>query len=382
MSGDKNYSKTLIIFFFVFWLASSLKAEELTVILKEKIDTIYQKFSPSVVTLKNSVNAVAIDKDFAIVPASAVADAASVVSIDSKLNIAVIKLKELTPIKNFAKPSEADDVFFLFNAVQKEIFITKGKVKDRIVEIQGRKPPGSLLLSIDLKPLGIVTKTDEISEVLLIASVSAEINKLIKRKPGWLGLQAQTVTQELGRALSVSQGVVITNIYKGGPSDKAGLRRGDVIVEADGLKIKELKELQNLISTKFAGEIVFLRVLREGAQKDFPVLLEEPPETIAQTQVSSIPQIKGVEVSDIPEAVKSKLRESVKGVFVRKMNEDSPALGILKEGDIILEINKKSISSQKDFNEAISQAISGDLLLLIYRQDSFQYVIIPGQRPR
>jgi len=290
----------------------------------------------------------------------------------------VVRLKELTPIKNFSKPSGTDEVFFLFDASQKHIFIVKGKVKDKVVDIQGKKPPGSLLLSIDLKPLGIVTKSDETSEALLIASVSSEINKLIKRKQGWLGLQAQTVTQELGKVLSVNYGAVVTNIYEGGPSDKAGLKRGDVIIEADGLKIKELKDLQNLISTKFAGESVFLRVLRDGVQKDFPVVLEESP----QTMIPSIPQIKGVEISDIPETVKSNLRKSVKGVFVKKMSEDSPALGILREGDIIVEINKKSITTQKEFNEAISQAGQNDLLILVYRQDSFQYVIIPLQRLR
>ncbi len=377
MFTDKNYSKTLVICFFIFLFVCSVKAEELTGILKEKIDTIYQKFSPSLITLNNSVNAIAIDKDFAILPADAAGSTGSVFGIDSRLNIAVVRLKELTPIKNFSKPSGTDEVFFLFDASQKHIFIVKGKVKDKVVDIQGKKPPGSLLLSIDLKPLGIVTKSDETSEALLIASVSSEINKLIKRKQGWLGLQAQTVTQELGKVLSVNYGAVVTNIYEGGPSDKARLKRGDVIIEADGLKIMELKDLQNLISTKFAGESVFLRVLRDGVQKDFLVVLEELP-----TMISSIPPIKGVEISDIPETVKSNLRKSVKGVFVKKMSEDSPALGILREGDIIVEINKKSIITQKEFNEAILQAGQNDLLILVYRQDSFQYVIIPGQRLR
>lgn len=92
--------------------------------------------------------------------------------------------------------------------------------------------------------------------------------------------------------------------------------------------------------------------------------------------------IKGVEITEIPENLKKSLKKSIKGVFVKKISEDSPALGILKNEDIIIEINKKSINSYKEFNEILQQSGNNDLLILVYRQDNFQYVIIPGQKSR
>ncbi len=219
--------------------------------------------------------------------------------------------------------------------------LVKGAINDSKILIQGKHIPGSLLISLDLIPLGIVTKSDTVSEVLLIKPFYSEINRLIKRKPGWLGLQGQTVTQELGKILLVSEGVVITNIYEGGPADKAGLKRGDVIVEADGSSIKELKNLQSIISTKFAGENINLKILREGIQKNFSVTVEEPPEILIQTKSSITSGIKGVEITEIPEKLKANLKKSITGALVKKISEDSPALGILKEDDIIVEINKK-----------------------------------------
>ncbi len=388
MFTDKNYAKVIITFFIIisvilFSAGNLYCAETLSDSIKNKLDTIYQKYSNSIIPIDGAM-ATAIDKNYAIIPSTVSENTKkiSLVALDSKLGIAVIKLnRDLTPI-NFDLPSLKDDLFFLLTILEEPVVIlVKGKFEDSKIQIQGKQIPGSLLLSVDLIPLGVVIKSSNVSEVLLIKPFYQEIYKLINRKPGWLGLQGQTVTAELGKALSVSGGVVITNIYEGGPSDKAGLKRGDVIVQADGFKIKELKDLQNLISTKFAGESVNLTISREGSQMEVSVTLGESPDNVAQTKASYIiPQIKGTDIVEIPENVRAKLKKSIKGVFVKKIDENSPALGILKVDDIIVEINKKSITNLKDFNEAISKAGQNDLLILVYRQDSFQYVIIPGQK--
>lgn len=388
MFTDKNYAKVIITFFIIisvilFSAGNLYCAETLSDSIKNKLDTIYQKYSNSIIPIDGAM-ATAIDKNYAIIPSTVSENTKkiSLVALDSKLGIAVIKLnRDLTPI-NFDLPSSKDNLFFLLTILEEPaVMLVKGKFEDSKIQIQGKQIPGSLLLSFDLIPLGVVIKSSNVSEVLLIKPFYQEIYKLINRKPGWLGLQGQTVTAELGKALSVYEGVVITNIYEGGPSDKAGLKRGDVIVQADSFKIKELKDLQNLISTKFAGESVNLTISREGSQMEVSVTLGESPDNVAQTKASYImPQIKGTDIVEIPENVRAKLKKSIKGVFVKKIDENSPALGILKVDDIIVEINKKSITNLKDFNEAISKAGQNDLLILVYRQDSFQYVIIPGQK--
>lgn len=387
MFTDKNLTKglieILILLLLILLPSNSLYCEEsFATQIKNKFDTIYQKFQDSLIPVQEAV-AIAIDKNYAIIPAKTIekAENFSLVAIDSKLNLAIIKLnRDFKPV-NFGLPSTGDEIFFLLTILEEpSVLLVKGKLKDSKIELQGKQIPGSLLLSLDLIPLGVVVESGSVSEVLLIHPFYSEINNLIKRKPGWLGLQGQTVTAELSKVLSASEGVVVTNIYEGGPADKAGLKRGDVIVEADGFRVKELKDLQSIISTKFAGESIALKILREGIQKVFSVLLEEPPEDLIQAKSFYTSQIKGVDVTEIPESIKRKFKKSIKGVFVKKISEDSPALGILKDEDIIIEINKKSINSLKDFYEVLSQAKDKDLLILVYRQDSFQYVIIPAQK--
>lgn len=388
MSTDKNYAKVIItVFIFItaiLFSNSKLYSEDsFSTSLKNKFEAIYQNFSYSLIPLDEAV-AVAIDKNYAIIPATVIDRAKNpVVAIDSKLNIALIKLqRDLTPV-NFGVLNTQDELFFLLTVLEEtSLLLVKGGLNDSKILIQGKHIPGSLLISLDLIPLGIVTKSDTVSEVLLIKPFYSEINRLIKRKPGWLGLQGQTVTQELGKILLVSEGVVITNIYEGGPADKAGLKRGDVIVEADGSSIKELKNLQSIISTKFAGENINLKILREGIQKNFSVTVEEPPEILIQTKSSITSGIKGVEITEIHEKLKANMKKSIIGALVKKISEDSPALGILKEDDIIVEINKKAVNSVNDFYDIISKASGSDLLILVYRQDSYQYVIIPGQKSR
>lgn len=387
MFTNKNYSKVIIKFFFIlsfvlFSFNQSNCEENFSALIKNKVDMIYQKFSNSLIPFQGGI-AVAIDKNYAILPAKIVEKIqnVSIVAIDSKLNLAVIKLsRDFSPVA-FEFSHRKDEIFFLLTIFEEpSILIVKGKFKDNKIEVQGKQIMGSLLISLDLIPLGVVTESSSTSEVLLIKPFYSEINKLIKRKSGWLGLQGQTVTSELGKVMSVSQGVVITNIHEGGPADKANLKRGDVIVELDGFKITELRDLQNILSTRFAGESIKLGIIRDGIKKDFSVVLEEPPETFVQKKVSYTLPLKGVDITEIPENVKARLKKSINGVFVKKISEDSPALGILKNEDIIVEINKKSVISYKDFIEILQQAGNNDLLILVYRQDNFQYVIIPGQK--
>ncbi|GAB5046145.1 PDZ domain-containing protein [Thermodesulfovibrio sp. TK110] len=387
MFTDKNYAKVVITVFILVTItlvSKTLYSEEnFSTSIKNKFDTIYQRFSDSIIPLPEGV-AVAIDRNYAILPATIVEKVKNpVVAVDSKLNIAVIKLnRDLKPV-NFGLSATKDEIFFLLTFFEEpSLLLVKGKLKNSKLQIQGKQIPGSLLLSLDLTPIGVITESDNVSEALLIEPVYSEINKLIKRKPGWLGLQGQTLTAQLSKIFNASEGVLITNIYEGGPSDRAGLKRGDVIVEADSYMIKELKDLQNIISTKFAGDSVNLKILREGLYKNFQVILEEPPETLLQTKSFHTSKIKGVEIIEIPEEIKANLKKSIKGVYVKKVNEDSPALGILKEEDIIIEINKKPVNSMSDFNDIISKTADSDLLILVYRQDSFQYVIIPWQKSR
>ena len=96
---------------------------------------------------------------------------------------------------------------------------------------------------------------------------------------GWLGVAMQDVTPELARSfgLSSDDGALISDIYRGGPAHRAGVRRGDVIVGFNGRPVKNSRELSRWASEVAIGASVKIEVVREGAKRTFEVVIVEAP---------------------------------------------------------------------------------------------------------
>jgi serine protease Do len=97
---------------------------------------------------------------------------------------------------------------------------------------------------------------------------------------GWLGVDAQNVTPEIAEALGMTEpiGAIIRSVTKGGPADKAGLLRGDVIIELDGKKILSPAELPRMIAFGHIGKTVTFKVGRQGETIEVRVVVEKRPE--------------------------------------------------------------------------------------------------------
>jgi serine protease Do len=97
---------------------------------------------------------------------------------------------------------------------------------------------------------------------------------------GWLGVTAQSLTPDIAAALGMSEpiGAIVTAVEKGSPADKAGLKRGDVIVEMDGKKILDPSELPRMVAFGHIGKTVTLKVFRQGKPLDIKALVELRPE--------------------------------------------------------------------------------------------------------
>ncbi len=104
-----------------------------------------------------------------------------------------------------------------------------------------------------------------------------------KGKPdmGWLGVSAQPVTPDLAAALGLPEpiGALVNGVEKGGPAAKAGLKRGDVIVELDGKKILVATELPRMVAFGHIGKTVILKVLRQSKPLEIKAVIELRPES-------------------------------------------------------------------------------------------------------
>lgn len=199
---------------------------------------------------------------------------------------------------------------------------------------------------------------------------------------GWLGVSIQKVTPELAKQFNLQDevGALIGDVAENGPAEKAGLQRGDIILEYDGKKIEEPYVLRNMVANTEPGEHHTVKVLRDGKTLAVSVTIGELPSDAQGTESGDFQNaLKGVGVQDINSdlAKKLKIPDRIKGVVVSETSETSITGGVLAPGDVILEINRKKITDTKSYREIAAKIKKEEpVVLLIFRNGSTAYVTL------
>jgi Do/DeqQ family serine protease len=198
---------------------------------------------------------------------------------------------------------------------------------------------------------------------------------------GWLGVSIQNLTPDLAKSLGIkeSAGALIAGVEGNSPADKAGLKRGDLVIELAGKKVADSTGLRNMVSATAPGTKVDVKVVRESKERTLSVTLGEFKEkkTAKKTEYSNVMQ--GVGVEDLTPGMRAKLNlpENLNGVVITEVGSDSPAQGILQAGDLIQEVNRQEVWSVGDYDQVVSKIGEKDnALLLIYRDGGSIYVTI------
>jgi len=219
-------------------------------------------------------------------------------------------------------------------------------------------------------------------------SVMSQLINKGKVTRGWLGITIQNFTPELAKefGLNKSTGALVTEILKGSPAEKAGIKRGDIITEVDGKAVKNVETLRNIIAQSKVGSRIQLKVIRDGNPNLFTVTITELPQDISQN-VPGEPDEKlpaeenalaGFSVMNLTQEIAKQLdiSKDEKGVVIVRVEPYSAAEEAgLKKGDVIQEINKKSIKNSQDFNYIISKVRKGDTLLLFINRGGNRFYI-------
>lgn len=201
---------------------------------------------------------------------------------------------------------------------------------------------------------------------------------------GWIGVAIQNLTPELAKQFNLSEdkGVLIGDVVEDGPADKAGLQRGDVIIEFDGKKIEDPNQLRNKVAVIEPGQEIGVKIIREGKTLEKKIIVGELPSEIHKPAKGAYDNsLNGVSVQNItPELIERLgLPKKIYGVIIEDIDEESPAYRVLKEGDIILEINRQKITSIKDYDKIVSKIKPGaEILLLIYRERTTIFITLSG----
>jgi len=199
---------------------------------------------------------------------------------------------------------------------------------------------------------------------------------------GWLGVSVQPITPELSKQFNLKEekGALVGDVIEGSPAEKVGIQRGDVIIEYDGKKIDEPYQLRNMVANTAPGKDVELKIIKESTIETKKVTIGEPPVEIQEPSKGEYNNsLKGVTVQDITAEIYSSLNlpKRLKGVIVSNIDEDSPAVRIIIEGDVIQEVNRKKITNVKDYDNVVSKIGPGeDILLLIFRGGSSLFITL------
>jgi len=199
---------------------------------------------------------------------------------------------------------------------------------------------------------------------------------------GWLGVGIQDLSKELKEYYGVKdgEGVLITQVFKGDPADKAGIEPKDIVLTINGKKVDSSRSLSRMIADKDVGEKVKIEVLRNGKEKIFTVKLAKrkdmpgSPEALEKESQGEF----GITVSDLTPEIASKLNiGKEKGVVVTDVTADSKGgkAGI-QRGDIIKEVNHEEVENEDDYMEEIGDIKEGKPVnLLILRPGRGMMVI-------
>jgi serine protease Do len=219
--------------------------------------------------------------------------------------------------------------------------------------------------------------------------VRATAEQLIKSgvvHHGYLGVSLNDVTPANASFfnLKTATGAIAAQVTPDSPASKAGLKNGDVINSLNGQKIENGSALQVAVSETAPGTTIELGILRNGSPQTLSVKVGEfhKDAEVASDGDSAGPQKGklGLAVAELTPDVRQQLHipQQVNGVAVQSVRPASPAEDAgLASGDVILEVNRKPVTSAEQFvNEAHAVPAGKDLLLLVWSQGNASYRVV------
>jgi serine protease Do len=207
---------------------------------------------------------------------------------------------------------------------------------------------------------------------------------------GFLGASTQDVSPPLGKIFRLPdvKGAIVTDVQSKGSAERAGLKRGDVVVRFDGRDIMDSGQLRNLVAQSPIGSKHRLDLIRDGKQYQADLIVQEAPrertkksQTTASTASTAHP-LSGVVFDDVTPPLARQMDLPVNtGVVVTDIEEGSLAeVSGLQPGDVVLELNRQHVGSFAILQRLADPLKPTDLaLLLVNRQGNVMYIPVQGE---
>jgi serine protease Do len=330
-----------------------------------------------------------------------------IIGRDPKTDLALIKIKDSSDLQPL-KLGNSDDLkvgswvlavgspFGLEQTVTAGIVSAKGRVigsgpYDNFIQTDASINPGNSggpLINMQGEVVGINTAIIASGQGIGFAipiNMAREIAPQLQKRGhvtrGMLGVTVQDITPELAKSLNLgaTKGALVSQALPGEPADKAGIKQGDVIVNFDGRKVENSKDLPRIVAATPIGKEVAVTVLRDGKEIKLQAKIGEMEEEKSAGRKTPSHPVLGVSVQNLtPQIARELGLKQTAGVAVTAVEPGSPAEDAgVQPGDVIGSVNRKSVKNVDEFVRALEKAKKGEsILLLVQRGPSALFVAV------
>jgi serine protease Do len=226
----------------------------------------------------------------------------------------------------------------------------------------------------------------------LAKAVTGQIQQYGSTRRGSMGLKVRSVDQAVAEAygLKKAEGAIITGVDKGGPAETAGLKIGDLITAFNNQPVKESRDLSRIISVSEVGAKVAVRYLRSGRAGAATITLAaaapkaDEKKAAEEKAVDDLSNILGVQFRAIQDSDRRRNRipRSVQGVIVDSVDGGSDALGKLRVGAVITEVNFTPVSTPEQALAAAeaAAALKKPVLLQVWGDGEVTFVSVKTKK--
>ena len=219
-------------------------------------------------------------------------------------------------------------------------------------------------------------------------AVMDQLMKTGKVRRGMLGVTIQSVDADLATSLNLpaARGAIVTSVQSGGPAERAGIKRGDVITAINKQPIVDNNSLRNLVAGQSPGSNVDVTALRNGRDQNFQVALAELPDRPrpdSDEESSSAGgtgnEKFGITLQPLTPGMASRLGLDTddQGLLVTKIDPNGSAANAgIRQGDLIQEVNRQPVRTIAEFSAAVLQSGARPALVLVKRRNSVVYLTL------
>ncbi|MFP4085201.1 MAG: Do family serine endopeptidase [Desulfobacteraceae bacterium] len=322
----------------------------------------------------------------------------ALIKIDPDNNLPVLRMGDSDDIKVGEWIVAIGNPFGLGHTVTSGIISAKGRVigagpYDDFLQTDASINPGNSggpLLDMDGKVVGINTAIVAGGQgigfaipVNLAQGIIEQLKTAGEVTRGWLGVGIQDLDKELKEYYGLDEdieGVLVTKVFPDDPADKAGIKTNDIILEVNGQKVDESRELSRMIADFDVGDEVDILVWRDGKKKVFRVTLTKRQDLkpAAVPGEAEREEVFGIKVADVTSetARRFNLKEG-EGVVVVNVEPGSKGeeAGI-QAGDFIKEINHQKIKDVDDYKKKVDDISSGKPVYLYVLRPQKGFVVV------